>query len=228
MITKTGIVATLGPASSDQNLIRQFIANGVTTFRLNFSHGDESTHEALLNTIREMDGEFPHAVAVMGDLCGPKIRTRSIAPDGAMVQEGVQVIITAEDEIGTPARFSTNHPNLIEDVQTDQRILLNEGNLVLRAEQKEGGHLLCRVVIGGPVHSRSGINLPDTQVSLPAITPRDWQWVDWAVEHELDYLALSFVQRAEEVLQLRRRLEEMSSRIKVVAKIEKVEESTGR
>jgi len=221
MITKTGIVATLGPASSDQNLIRQFIENGVTTFRLNFSHGDESTHEALLNTIRKMDGEFPHAVALMGDLCGPKIRTGLIEPDGALVQEGVQIIITGEEGIGTPARFSTNHPNLIEDVQMDQRILLNEGNLVLRVEQKEGGHLLCRVVIGGPVHSRNGINLPDTEVSLPAITPRDWQWVAWAVEHELDYLALSFVQRAEEVLQLRQHIQEKDSPIKVVAKIEK-------
>lgn len=221
MITKTGIVATLGPASSGRDLIRRFIENGVTTFRLNFSHGNESAHEALLKTIREIDDEFPRAVAVMGDLCGPKIRINHIEPDGGLIEEGDPVVITKDGDAGTPQQFSTNYPQLIEDVEIGQRILLDDGSLVLRVEDKESGRLLCRVLVGGPLHSRKGINLPDTEVSLPAITPYDWKWVDWAVAHELDYLALSFVQRAEEVFQLKKVLREKDSPIKVVPKIEK-------
>lgn len=221
MITKTGIVATLGPASAGQDLIRQFIENGVTTFRLNFSHGDEPTHEVLLQTIRQVEGEFPHAVAVMGDLSGPKIRIGSIEPDGGPIREGEQVIISREEGIGTPERFSTNYPELTEDVRIGQRILLDDGNLVLRAEEKTDGCLRCRVIVGGPLHSRKGINLPDTEVRRPAITQRDWQWVDWAIAHDLDYLALSFVQHSKDVLQLKQHLQKMDSPIKVIAKIEK-------
>lgn len=221
MFTKTGIVATLGPASSGRDRIRQLIEAGVTTFRLNFSHGDPAAHGAMLENIRMAAQEFPHAVAVMGDLCGPKIRTGLIEPDGGIMEEGSRVILTAQEAPGTPQRFSVSYPNLIEDVRIGQRILLDDGSLVLQAEAKEPGCLVCRVLVGGPLHSRKGVNLPDTDLSIPAITPRDWQWVDWAVQQELDYLALSFVQQAEEVLRLKEVLREKGSPIKVVSKIEK-------
>lgn len=221
MITKTGIVATLGPASSAPDIIRKFIEAGVTTFRLNFSHGDPSAHEVLLGTIRRVDDEFPRAVAVMGDLCGPKIRVNPIEPNGGRIEEGDQVIITRQAEIGSPTRFSTNYPQLIDDVRIGQRILLDDGSIVLRADCKEAQTLICTVLTGGPLYSRKGINLPDTEISLPAITPGDWKWVDWAVEHELDYLALSFVQRPQEVLELKQYLRDKNSPIKVASKIEK-------
>ncbi|HPY76576.1 MAG TPA: pyruvate kinase [Anaerohalosphaeraceae bacterium] len=221
MITKTGIVATLGPATEDQDRIRQLIEAGVTTFRLNFSHGDRQTHGALLENIRQAAKKFPHAVAVMGDLCGPKIRTGRIEPDGGIITEGSQVILTAQEIVGTPQRFSISYPNLIEDVQIGQRILLDDGSLVLQAESKEKGILRCKALVGGPLYSRKGVNLPDTDLSIPAITPYDWQWADWAVENDLDYLALSFVQQAEEVVRLKQSLVEKGSSIKVVSKIEK-------
>lgn len=221
MFTKTGIVATLGPASAGRDRIQQLIEAGVTTFRLNFSHGDPATHGAMLENIRMAAKEFPHAVAVMGDLCGPKIRTGLIEPDGGIMEEGSQVILTAQEIPGTPQRFSISYPNLIKDVRIGQRILLDDGSLVLQAEAKEQGCLRCRVLVGGPLHSRKGVNLPETDLRIPAITPQDWQWVDWAVRQELDYLALSFVQQAEEVLRLKEVLQEKGSPIKVVSKIEK-------
>ncbi len=221
MITKTGIVATLGPASSGRDRIRQFIEAGVATFRLNFSHGDEAAHGAMLENIRSAAEGLPHAVAVMGDLCGPKIRVGLIEPDGGMLEEGDWVVIGGQEAVGSPHRFSTTYSKLVEDVWIGQRILLDDGALVLRAEAKEDDFLVCTVLTGGPLHSRKGVNLPETELSIPAITRRDRQWVDWAVAHELDYLALSFVQQAEEVEELKRMLREKGAPIQVVSKIEK-------
>ncbi|HPP56889.1 MAG TPA: pyruvate kinase [Anaerohalosphaeraceae bacterium] len=221
MITKTSIVATLGPASSDLQTIRQLMEAGVRTFRLNFSHGDSDTHRSMLNAVRTASADVPFAVSVMGDLCGPKIRLCPISPDGGLIEPGQTVTIARHLEVGRPDSFSTTLPELIDRVRLGQRILLDDGAIVLQAESKKDDALQCRVLVGGPVRSRKGVNLPDTDLGIPAITPRDWQWVDWAVEHQLDYLALSFVQQADEIRELQQALVRKESPIKVVAKIEK-------
>jgi len=221
MITKTSIVATLGPASADVKTVRKLMEAGVRTFRLNFSHGDQDTHQFMLNAVRTASVDVPFAVSVMGDLCGPKIRLCPINPDGGLIEPGQTVTIVRRLEVGRPDSFSTTLPELIDRVRLGQRILLDDGAIVLQAESKKEDVLQCRVLVGGPVRSRKGVNLPDTDLGIPAITLRDWQWVDWAVEHQLDYLALSFVQQADEIRELQQALVRKESPIKVVAKIEK-------
>ena len=218
--SKTGVVATLGPASGSVDMIREFIDHGVCTFRLNFSHGTFDSHKAMLERINQVRGEFLHSVAVMGDLCGPKIRTGQIEPDTVLVEEQ-ELDITVGEEVGNAARITTTYSDFVNDVEAGQRVMINDGQLILGVLSKTETTVRCKVLVGGSLSSRKGINLPDTQLSTPAITDKDWQCVDWAIEHGLDYLALSFVQRPDEVRILKEYLEQKDSKMQVVAKIEK-------
>ncbi|MBL7215976.1 MAG: pyruvate kinase [Phycisphaerae bacterium] len=218
--SKTGIVATLGPASESAETIRAFIEHRVCTFRLNFSHGTFDEHQAMLDRINQVRGEFLHSVAVMGDLCGPKIRTGLVAPCTVLVDEQ-ELDITVGETVGNATGITTAYADFVTDVQPGQRILIDDGRLVLGVLAKTNRAVRCKVLVGGGLSSHKGINLPDTQLSTPAITPKDWQCVDWAIEHELDYLALSFVQHADEIRTLKEYLKEKDSAIQAVAKIEK-------
>lgn len=218
--SKTGIIATLGPASNTVEMIREFIAHRVSTFRLNFSHGTFDSHQKVLDRINQVRGEFTHSISVMGDLCGPKIRIGQIEP-GTILVDDQEVTITVGDEAGNAERFSTTYTGLIKDIESGQRILIDDGQIILGVLSKTADSVCCKVLVGGPLSSRKGLNLPDTRLSTRAITERDWQCVDWAIEHDLDYLALSFVQTADEIRTLKKYLAEKGSTIKVVPKIEK-------
>jgi pyruvate kinase len=220
-VTKTGVVATVGPACSDEKLLKDMITAGVSTFRLNFSHGTTQDHLQRLDLINRVRSQFQHEIAVMGDLCGPKLRIGTIAPEGQELKTGDEVIITSDPKAGTCCRFGTNYPAFVQDVQVGHRVLIDDGLLALKAVSKTSGEVRCRVDIGGSVSSHKGINLPDSQLSIPAITEKDWQWAQWAVENNLDYLALSFVQTADEICRLKEFLASKHSRIRVVVKIEK-------
>jgi pyruvate kinase len=220
MNTKTSIVATLGPASESVETLERLIQLGVSVFRLNFSHGTFETHQATLNNINQARTKFPYTVAVLGDLSGPKIRIGQIEP-GTVLTEGQSVTISVGDALGNAAGFTTSYADLVKDVQVGQRILLDDGQLVLGVTEKISSGIRCTVQVGGPLSSRKGMNLPDTHLSTPAITEKDWQCVEWAIAHELDYLALSFVQQAEEVRELKAYLHRKGSGIQVVPKIEK-------
>lgn len=220
MINKTSIVSTLGPASASLDMISQLIAAGVSTFRLNFSHGTFEDHLAILNHINESRASLPYTISVMGDLCGPKIRTGLIESETVLVEDST-VSITVGDDIGNSETFSTPFADLLKEVQIAERILIDDGQLILRVDDKTADCLVCTVLVGGPLSSHKGMNLPDTQLSVPAITEKDWRCVDWAIENGLDYLSLSFVQRAEEILSLKEYLEKKGSPIRVIAKIEK-------
>ncbi len=220
-ITKTGVVATVGPACSDVKLLEDMIQAGVSTFRLNFSHGTPEEHKQRLDLIQRARQAFHHEIAVMGDLCGPKLRIGTITPDGQEIKPGDEVTITSDPKAGTCTRFGTNYPAFVQDVQVGHRVLIDDGLLALKVVSKTGDEDRCRVEIGGAVNSRKGINLPDSKLSIPAITDKDWQWAEWAVQNQLDYLALSFVQTADEVCRLKEFLASKNSRIRVAAKIEK-------
>ena len=220
MITKTTIVATVGPATASEQMIQALIDRRVTVFRLNFSHGDFASHQQTLDRIRRLSKTAAWAVCVMGDLCGPKIRAATIAPEGRL-EIDEQVIIRADSEQGTPHSFGITAPQLVSDIKIGERILIDDGTIRLVAADKEPGRLICTVQVGGTISTGKGVNLPDTDLNLPAITERDWEYVRWAIDNDLDYLALSFVQRAEEIFTLRKTLTEANSPIRVVAKIEK-------
>ena len=234
--TRTKILATIGPASESPEIVRDLIHAGVNVFRFNFSHGDLSDHERRLRTVRAVADELGQPVAVMGDLQGPKIRVGNVPDGGIMLEPGQDVVFRAEPVAafadGGRVVLATAYPNLVEEVEPGHRVLVNDGAIRMLAVESIAGGLCCRVIVGGLVTSHKGINLPDSEVSAPAITDRDWGCVEWAVAHDLDFLALSFVSQPEEVLELKERVSGMcpadrvmkadeGSRIPVVAKIER-------
>lgn len=218
---KTKIIATLGPSTAQTVTIQALMDEGVDVFRLNFSHGTLEEHQHLLQMINRVRSEHPHTAAVMGDLCGPKIRISRIEPEEQQLQTGAEVTIRTADETGNARVFGTNYEHFVRDVQVGQRILIDDGLIALKVVGKDRNQVTCRVMVGGPLNSRKGVNLPETDISVPALTEYDWRCVDWAVEHRLDFLALSFVRSAEEIHQLKTHLRQADSEIKVVSKIEK-------
>lgn len=235
----TRIVATLGPASESPEVITKLILAGVTVFRLNFSHGEFASHAARLQTVRNVAFRLGRPTAVMGDLQGPKIRVGKVTPPGITVEAGQDVIFRlgiqeAVVEHGTVV-LPTTFDGVVREVRPGQRVLINDGAIRMLAvdANQQKGELRCRVIHGGLITSGKGINLPESDISAPAITPRDWQCVEWAVENGVDFLALSFVRTAAEVIELKTKLEGMCSvhfdvdktgtaaMIPVIAKIEK-------
>jgi len=220
---KTKIIATLGPATDQVETIQSLMDHGVDVFRLNFSHGTFESHGQLLRNIDTVRSNHRHIAAVVGDVCGPKIRTSRIEPEGEEVHEDEEVIITTGEASGEAHRFGTNYEHFVKDVQVGQRILIDDGQIALKAVRKDADTVTCKVVYGGPILSRKGINLPDTRVSIPSVTDYDWQCIDWAIENQLEYIALSFVRQADEILAVKKYLRESDSDIKVISKIEKPE-----
>ncbi len=217
---KTKIIATLGPSCNKPETIESMIDNGVDIFRLNFSHGNFDGHAQLLKTLNSVRVQHRHATAVMGDLCGPKIRIGRIHPDGEILKKGGEVRIVHSEEQGNIDCFGTNYEYFYRDVKIDQRVFIDDGQIALRVIRKDDVQTVCKVEVGGPLHSHKGINLPDTTISTPSITERDWECVDWAIKNEVDFLALSFVRSADEINQLKSHLCKAGANIKVVAKIE--------
>ena len=218
---KTKIIATIGPACNDQDTINAMIDNGVDVFRLNFSHGTFDDHAGLLKTLNAARAGHLHTTAVMGDLCGPKIRTGVIEPEGERLNEGDELKIMGGTERGTVKCFTTNYEFFLKDVDVGHRVFLDDGNIELEIIDKTDEHVACKVIVGGPLYSHKGINLPDSEVSIDSITKRDWECVDWAIENKLDFLALSFVRTADEIIRLKDYLAKASADMKIVAKIEK-------
>ena len=217
---KTKIIATLGPSCDQKETIKPMIDNGVDIFRLNFSHSTLDAHAQLLENLNAVRAEHRHTTAVMGDLCGPKIRIGRIQPDGEMLKEGDEVIIIHSEEQGNVNRFGTNYESFAKDVEVGHRVFIDDGQIALRVIRKDEEQTVCEVLIGGPLHSRKGINLPDTNVSIPSITEHDWECVDWAIQHEVEFIALSFVRSSNEINQLKDYLKKAETAIKIVAKIE--------
>lgn len=224
---RTKILATLGPGTQDDAVLGRLLEAGVQAVRLNFSHGSLDEHAAMLGRVRQMARDQGRAVAVLGDLRGPKIRLGQIDPtddtDGMPIEIGQSLVIQREPITGRDGRVSLNRAELVDDVAVGQRILIEDGLLRFLVTDRTDEEVICTCTAGGVIQSRKGVNFPDTDLRLPAMTDYDRQCVDWAMEHELDYLALSFVRRADDLLDLRRRLGEADSGILIVPKIEKPE-----
>jgi len=220
---KTKIVVTVGPASESEQTLAQLIDAGVNVFRLNFSHGTLDSHATALQRIRKVALDKNAMVAVMGDLCGPKIRVGEIAGGKFELQQGQSVRFSREPVQENADLLSSNYPALVDDVQAGQRILIDDGNILLRAIEKQGDILHCQCEVGGEVSSHKGINLPDTNISAPALTEKDRRDLAWAMENELDFIALSFVRQPADLEELRGILNENNNSAQVVSKIEKPE-----
>ncbi len=224
---RTKIVATMGPACSDVSTLLALFKAGVGVCRLNFSHGDLTGHLQMLRNIREAAARWEQPIAILGDLCGPKIRLGRIVEvdncGGMPIAPNAELVIQRAPTMGVHGRVSASYANLVDDVQVNHRILIEDGLLRFVCVERSYGELRCRCVIGGILKTAKGINLPDTSVHVPSITDRDWECVDWAIENDLDYLALSFVRSAEDLELLREHLRNRESDINLIAKIEKAE-----
>ncbi len=220
---KTKILATVGPAcSSDEPLAAMFDA-GLDLVRLNFSHGALADHTVALERVRRVARECGATVAVVGDLCGPRVRVGAIADGQCELHQDQHLVIQRAACDGTAERISTNHPAIIDDVAVGDRILIDDGLICLGVVDKSADELVCRVQVGGALRGNKGINLPDSALSTPSLTDKDLIDLDWAIANDLDYVALSFVRSPEDIYELRRHLKERHSEMDVIAKIEKPE-----
>ena len=224
---RTKIVATMGPACADVDNLYSLFQAGVGVCRLNFSHGDLDGHLKMLRNIREAAARWSQPIAVLGDLCGPKIRLGPIAAhdhaEGMPIAVGDELIIQREPCLGQNGRVSSIYANLVDDVEVGHRLLIEDGLLRFICTEKNFSEIRCNCTIGGVLKSAKGINLPDTSVNVPSITDRDWACAEWAIENDLDYLALSFVRSADDLQLLREHLRNSNADIHLIAKIEKAE-----
>ncbi|MDQ3658925.1 MAG: pyruvate kinase, partial [Actinomycetota bacterium] len=220
---RTKIVATLGPATSTEERIRDLVNCGVDCARFNFSHGDHGMHLENARVIREAAHERGRNVAIMQDLQGPKIRTGDVE-DGTELYEGNRVTIAAGDFVGDASRLATTYDRLAEDVKPGHRLLIDDGLLGLRVERIEGGDIICEVIEGGPVSSHKGLNFPDSSLSIKGLTPKDLEDLEFGIEElNPDWIATSFVRTDDEVLELKERIKDLGGDAPVISKIEKHE-----
>ncbi len=218
---RTRVVATVGPACSTVDTLAAMIQAGASVFRLNFSHGTHEAHGAALAAIRSAAERCRATVAIMGDLGGPKIRVGRMAGGSCTIQAGARLSIQAADIEGTCERLSCSYPALADEVRPGDRVLIDDGNVRLKVLEARGGQVLCECLAGGTISDRKGINLPDTEISAPSLTPKDRLDLAWACAQGLDYVALSFVRRPEDLHELRRELQAHGSSALTIAKIEK-------
>ena len=222
MFRRTKIVATVGPASSSEEALAALMEAGADVFRLNFSHGSQEEKGVLIQRIRQLSKQRRQAVAILGDLQGPKIRVGRLPGDSINLEEGQQITLSVHPQ-PEEGWIPVDYPELPQDVRPGDRILLDDGLLELRTEQVEASEVRCRVVFGGRLKSRKGINLPGVDVSVPALTAKDHEDLKFCIAREVDYVALSFVRRAADIHKVKEILFSEKSDIHVVAKIEKPE-----
>ncbi len=217
-------MATLGPATRDVAAIHRLAEAGCDMFRINFSHGTEAERGALLEGVRAVEAERGRPLAVLGDLCGPKIRVGPMAGGGAQLATGSQVVIVRMPVEGDPGRFSTTLPELVDELEPGEPVLLDDGRIRLEMVARVGdGDAQCRVVHGGRLTSGKGVNLPRTRLTLSSLTEKDLDDVAWIASRDFDYVGLSFVRDPDSLGALRERLRGAGSRAHVIAKIEKPE-----
>ena len=222
-IKKTKIVATLGPASSDRDTIKQMMVAGVNVFRINFSHADFDAAKERIQLIRDLNKELGYNVGVLADLQGPKLRVGKMK-DGVVVETGDRIVFTTEKiEEGTADHVYMNYQSFPKDVKAGEHILLDDGKLIFEVESTDGqSEVVASVVQGGPLKSNKGVNLPNTEVSLPALTEKDVNDAVFAIGQEVDWIALSFVRHKEDLLDLKKLIKKHSSfDIPIISKIEK-------
>jgi pyruvate kinase len=221
---RTKIVATIGPRSRDEAIIRDLIRKGMDVARINFSHGSHETHGEVIDTIRRVSAEEGAVVAIMCDLQGPKIRIGRVATEPLMLKPGDTVTLTLDEPEGDdPYIIALPHPEFVKDIPAGAQLLLDDGNLEFEVRDANASRLICEVVIGGPLTSRKGVTALNARLSLSAITEKDRADVEFALRKQTDYLAMSFVRNPDDIRELRWLIRHLGGDTAIIAKIEKRE-----
>lgn len=219
---KTKIVATVGPASNSKEMLRALVKEGVDVFRLNFSHGTHADHQKVVEYVREINAELGTNICLLQDLQGPKIRIQEVEP-GVVVERGQELVITTRQIQGNNEMVSTSYLQLPKDVKTGDMILVDDGKIELKIKEVRDVDVVTEVVHGGPLKSRKGINLPFSKVSAPSLTEKDLKDLEFGLKNNIDWIALSFVRKASDILSLRAIIDQHKSHARIIAKIEKPE-----
>lgn len=222
MLKRTRIVATLGPASCEQPVIEELIRNGVNVFRLNFSHGTHDSHLEYIRRIRTASEKTGIHVGILGDLCGPKIRVGKFA-DGPVELQKDAIFFLSEnpEEPGTIDGVGTSYPYLTQDLKPGNPVLLDDGNIVLEVSECKGNRVYCKVLDGGLLKDKKGMTMPGVTLSIETITEKDKLDLRFMLDHQLDFVALSFVRKAQDLIDLKKLVGDRE--IGIIAKIEKPE-----
>ena len=220
---RTKIVCTLGPATNDQRTLRGLMHAGMDVARINFSHGDQKTHAQTIAMLRRLSKQEGKLVAIMADLQGPKLRVGTIAGGEIQLEQGQEFALTTRAVPGSAQEAPLPHPEVVRDLGIGQRVLLDDGQIELKVVGKTGTDLVCRVVTGGTLSSHKGVNLPGASLRISSLTAKDREDALFAAEQGVDFLALSFVRRPADVLELHQFLQAQQVDLPIIAKIEKPE-----
>ena len=218
---KTKIICTIGPASENPEILSQIIEAGMNVSRHNFSHGDHEEHAARINLVKELAKKHNKEIAVMLDTKGPEIRIGKFANDEIVLENGDVFTLTNEDILGNKTKVSITYKNLYNEVQIGTKILINDGTIETIVKKIDGKDIICEVINGGKLTNRKSINIPGMNINLPSITQKDIDDIKFGIIAGFDYIAASFVRKPEDVLAIRKILEENDgTHIKIISKIE--------
>jgi len=218
---KTKIVATVGPACSTYEKLLELVIAGVNVFRLNFSHGSYEDKADIIQHIREINRTQPFNIAILGDLQGPKLRVGELEGGKIELKDGHEFISTTEKMVGTPEKIYVSYKNLAKDVKVGERIFLDDGKMELLAKEIiNDTEIRVSVTLGGTLTPKKGVNLPDSALTMPSLTEKDLADLEFIIDNNLDWVALSFVRKANDIIELKKRIKEKNSKIKVISKIE--------
>ncbi|MEX2380421.1 MAG: pyruvate kinase, partial [Vicingaceae bacterium] len=222
---KTKIVATVGPATTEKKVLEKIIDEGVNVIRINFSHGSHEDHKKIISKVREINKERQIHTAILADLQGPKIRIGEIKGGTVNVREGHEILFTSEEMLGDEKAVYMSYDNFADDVNVGERILIDDGKLaleIIQTDQKEG-KVKARFLNSGLLSSNKGVNLPNTKVSLPCLTEKDLKDLKFALKQDVEWVGLSFVRNAKDLVELKDLIRAAGKSALVIAKIEKPE-----
>jgi len=217
---KTKIVCTIGPVTESEKVLTKLVEHGMNVMRLNFSHGDFAEHQLRVDNIKKVSKNLNTSIAILQDLGGPKIRIGEFEGGVAILKEGEQFILTTDNVLGNSEKVSINYPLLPKEVKVGNPILLHDGKKELKVVEIKGNDVLCKVIVGGEIKSKRGVNLPGSDLSVSSITEKDKKDLEFGLKNDVDYIALSFVRRPEDIMELREILDKAGSEAKIIAKIE--------
>ena len=202
---KVKIVCTLGPAGAKPEQLKGLVASGLDVARFNFSHGDYETHGHMLEMVRQIESEIGTPIATILDTKGPEIRTGLlVSHESVELRQGERFTLSTGEEEGNGTKVSVSYADLPREVEVGQDVFIDDGSIHLKIESIGEGEIVCKVMVGGILGERKGVNIPGAELSVPTLTEKDVRDIEWGMDHDMDYIAVSFVRRREDIMEVRR------------------------